>query len=71
MSWYYDVERELVHIRRSIGLLEQAQHAFVNKSSVSDPSYWRIRLNKLRKQSNRNKILELQVDELLGRIERI
>ncbi|WP_347025392.1 hypothetical protein ABEG10_10755 [Burkholderia cenocepacia] len=68
MSWYCDVERELGHIRRSIGLLEQAQHTFVNKSSVSDPAYWRAKLNKLRKQSDRNKILELQVDELLGRL---
>ncbi len=66
MSWYCDVERELVHIRRAIGLLEQAQHAFINKSSVSDPLYWRVKLNKLRKQCNRNKVLEFQVDELLA-----
>lgn len=68
MNGYCDVERELVHIRRAIGLLERAQHAFINKSSVSDPAYWRVRLDKLRRQSDRNKVLELQVDELLGRL---
>ncbi|NTZ84829.1 hypothetical protein FCJ61_17940 [Burkholderia metallica] len=71
MSGYCDAERELVHIRRAIGLLEQARHAFINRSSVSDPAYWRVRLNKLRTQSERNRILELQVDELLGRLGRI
>ncbi len=71
MSWYCDAERELVHIRQAIGLLEQAQHDFINRSSVSDPAYWRVRLNKLHTRSERNKILERQVDELLGRLERI
>lgn len=71
MSWYCDAERELAHIRRSIGLLEQAQHAFINRSTVNDPAYWRIKLNKLRTQSERNKVLSLQVDELLARLERI
>ncbi|KVL56410.1 hypothetical protein WT01_22235 [Burkholderia cepacia] len=71
MSWYCDAERELAHIRRSIGLLEQAQHAFINGSSVNDPAYWRVKLNKLRTQSERNKVLSLQVDELLARLERI
>ncbi|HHX4054163.1 TPA: hypothetical protein ACU967_004584 [Burkholderia contaminans] len=68
MSWYCEAERELLHIRRAIGLLEQAQHAFINKSSVNDPAYWRVKLNKLRTQSMRNKVLELQVDELLARL---
>ncbi|MCA8115968.1 hypothetical protein [Burkholderia cepacia] len=71
MSWYCDAERELAHIRRSIGLLEQAQHAFINRSTVNDPAYWRVKLNKLRTQSERNKVLSLQVDELLARLERI
>ncbi|KVF78097.1 hypothetical protein WS75_07430 [Burkholderia sp. FL-7-2-10-S1-D7] len=71
MSWYCEAERELVHIRRAIGLLEQAQHAFVNKSSVSDPAYWRVRLGKLRTQSGQNRVLTLQVDELFSRLERI
>ncbi|MCA7993087.1 hypothetical protein LGM63_20790 [Burkholderia cepacia] len=71
MSWYCDTEREIAHIRRSIGLLEQAQEAFVNRSSVSDPAYWRVKLNKLRTQSARNKVLALQVDELLARLQRI
>ncbi|WP_232508700.1 MULTISPECIES: hypothetical protein [Burkholderia] len=71
MSWYCEVERELVHIRRAIGLLEQAQHAFIKRSPVSDPAYWKVKLNKLRTQSQRNKVIELQVDELLGRLERM
>ncbi|MDN7912132.1 hypothetical protein [Burkholderia cepacia] len=71
MSWYCDAERELAHIRRSIGLLEQAQHAFINRSTVNDPAYWKVKLNKLRTQSERNKVLSLQVDELLARLERI
>ncbi len=71
MSWYCDAERELAHIRRSIGLLEQAQHAFINRSTVNDPAYWRVKLNKLRTQSERNRVLSLQVDELLARLERI
>lgn len=71
MSWYCDMERELAHIRRSIGMLEQAQHAFVNRSSVSDPAYWRVKLIRLRTQSVRNKVLALQVDELWGRLDRI
>ncbi|RBB31729.1 hypothetical protein DPV79_40545 [Burkholderia reimsis] len=71
MSWYCDAERELAHIRRAIGLLEQAQHAFINRSTVNDPAYWRVKLNKLRTQSERNKVLSLQVDELLARLERI
>ncbi|WP_431209164.1 hypothetical protein [Burkholderia cepacia] len=71
MSWYCDAERELAHIRRSIGLLEQAQHEFINRSTVNDPAYWRVKLNKLRTQSERNKVLSLQVDELLARLERI
>lgn len=68
MSRYYEAERELVHIRRAIGLLEQAQHAFVNKSSVNDPAYWRDKLTKLRTQPARNRVFEIQVDELLGRL---
>ncbi|MBR7958971.1 hypothetical protein KDW41_00715 [Burkholderia vietnamiensis] len=71
MSWYCDAERELAHIRRSIVLLEQAQHAFINRSSVNDPVYWRVKLNKLRAQSERSKVLALEVDELLARLERI
>ncbi|WGY67359.1 hypothetical protein KEC55_10890 [Burkholderia cepacia] len=71
MSWYCDAERELAQIRRSIGLLEQAQHAFINRSSVNDPAYWRVKLNKLRTQSRRDKVLTLQVDELWARLERI
>lgn len=71
MSWYCEVERELVHIRRAIGLLEQAEHAFIDRSPVSNPSYWTVKLNRLRRQSQRNKVLELQVDELLGRLEQI
>ncbi|WP_321801875.1 hypothetical protein [Burkholderia sp. BCC1988] len=71
MSWYCDAERELAHIRRSVGLLEQAQHAFINRSSVNDPAYWRVKLDKLRTQSERSKVLALQVDELLVRLERI
>ncbi|MCF1367342.1 hypothetical protein LH704_11815 [Burkholderia cenocepacia] len=68
MSWYCEAERELVHIRRAIGLLEHAQHAFVNKSSVNDPAYWRDKLNKLRAQPVRHRVFEIQVDELLGRL---
>ncbi|WP_241739589.1 hypothetical protein [Burkholderia pseudomallei] len=68
MSWYCEAERELLHIRRAIGLLEQAQHTFINKSSVNDPAYWRVKLSKLRTQCMRNKVLEIQVDELLTRL---
>ncbi|WP_175925517.1 hypothetical protein [Burkholderia cepacia] len=71
MNGYCDAAHELAHIRRSIGLLEQAQHAFINRSTVNDPAYWRVKLNKLRTQSGRNKVLSLQVDELLARLERI
>ncbi|KVQ45848.1 hypothetical protein WK03_13645 [Burkholderia cepacia] len=71
MGGYCDAAHELAYIRRSIGLLEQAQHAFINRSTVNDPAYWRVKLNKLRTQSGRNKILSLQVDELLARLERI
>lgn len=71
MSWYCNVEFELAHIRRAIGLLEQTQHAFVNRSSVNDPAYWRARLKKLRTQFDRNRVLELQMNELLTRLERI
>ncbi|KVF47968.1 MULTISPECIES: hypothetical protein [Burkholderia] len=68
MSWYCEAERELIHIRRAIGLLEQAQHAFVNNSPVNDPAYWKLKLNKLRTQPVRNRAFEIQVDELLGRL---
>ncbi|XJV83608.1 hypothetical protein AB3469_36065 [Burkholderia anthina] len=71
MSGYCDVEHELAHIRRSIGLLERTQHAFINKSSVNDPAYWRVKLNKLRTRFERNKVLERQMDELLTRLQRI
>ncbi|WP_284901356.1 MULTISPECIES: hypothetical protein [Burkholderia] len=71
MSWYCDVEHELANIRRSIGLLEKTQHAFVNRSSVNDPAYWRVKLNKLRTRFERNKVLELQMDELFARLQRI
>lgn len=71
MSRYCDVERELIHIRGAIGQLEQAQHAFTNRSAVSDPSYWRVRLDGLRARSGRNAILERQVAELVGRLDRI
>lgn len=71
MSWYCDVEHELAHIRRAIGLLEQTQHAFITRSSVNDPAYWRDKLKKLRTRFERNRVLELQMDELLARLEQI
>ncbi|PRG48567.1 hypothetical protein C6V06_25230 [Burkholderia gladioli] len=71
MSWYCNVELELAHIRRAIELLERTQHAFANKSSVNDPAYWRAKLTKLRAQFERNRVLELQMNELLIRLERI
>ncbi|AXF20076.1 hypothetical protein CUJ89_05880 [Burkholderia pyrrocinia] len=71
MSWYCEVERELAHIRGAIGLLEQTQEIFTNRSSVSDPAYWRVKLAKLRTRFERNKVLEHQVNELFARLDRI
>ncbi|MGU8077368.1 hypothetical protein [Burkholderia pyrrocinia] len=71
MSWYCDVERELAHIRGAIGLLEQTHDAFTNRSPVSDPAYWRVKLDTLRTRFERNKVLEYQITELSARLDRI
>ncbi len=71
MSWYCDVERELAHIRGAIGLLEQSHDAFTNRSLVSDPAYWRVKLDTLRTRCERNKVLEYQINELFARLDRI
>ncbi|MPV68616.1 hypothetical protein [Burkholderia sp. BE17] len=71
MSWYCDVERELTHIRGAIGLLEQTHDAFINRSPVSDPAYWRFKLDTLRTRFERNKVLERQINELFARLDRI
>ncbi|WP_231944072.1 hypothetical protein [Burkholderia stabilis] len=71
MSWYCDVERELAHIRGAIELLEQTHDAFTNRSRVSDPAYWRVKLDTLRTRFERNKVLEYQINELFARLDRI
>ncbi|UXU90638.1 hypothetical protein [Burkholderia sp. S-53] len=71
MSWYCDVERELAHIRGAIELLEQTHDAFTNRSLVSDPAYWRVKLDTLRTRFERNKVLEYQINELFARLDRI
>ncbi|MFX1695462.1 hypothetical protein P5X00_02795 [Paraburkholderia sp. A2RO-4L] len=61
--------QELAHIKGAIGLLEQTRTYLTNPTRVSDTAYWRIRLSKVRERFERDKALELQIDELLVRLQ--
>ncbi|MBY4866565.1 hypothetical protein DIE14_24265 [Burkholderia sp. Bp9017] len=71
MNRYCDVERELSHIEGSIRLLEQTRSYFHTKTSISDPAYWRARLNTVRERAEGNKTLLRRTDEILARLERL
>ncbi|WP_174907482.1 hypothetical protein [Burkholderia diffusa] len=70
MNWYCDVERELSHIEGSIRLLEQTRSCFHKQTSITDPAYWRARLNAVRQTAERNSTLLRRTDEILARLER-
>lgn len=71
MNWYCDVERELAHIEGSIRLLEQTRSCFHKQTFVSDPAYWRARLNTVRETAERNNMLLRRADEILVLLERL
>ncbi|ABX19594.1 conserved hypothetical protein [Burkholderia multivorans ATCC 17616] len=71
MNWYCDVERELSHIEGSIRLLERTRSCFHTQTSVTDPAYWRARLNTVRQTAERNSTLLRRTDEILARLERL
>ncbi|AIO46764.1 MULTISPECIES: hypothetical protein [Burkholderia] len=71
MNWYCDVERELSHIEESIRLLEQTRSCFHKQTSITDPAYWRARLNTVRQTAERNTTLLRRTDEILARLERL
>ncbi|AWV04687.1 hypothetical protein DM992_35630 [Burkholderia sp. JP2-270] len=71
MNWYCDVERELSHIEGSIRLLEQTRSYFHKQTSITDPAYWRARLNTVRQTAERNRTLLRRTDEILARLERL
>lgn len=71
MSWYCDVERELTHIRAAIDLLERTKGHFATEMPVSNPAYWRARLNKIRERFEKEKIITVQINALYARLDKL
>ncbi|WP_213306181.1 hypothetical protein [Paraburkholderia sacchari] len=71
MRSYREMERELLHIRAAIALLEQTRAYLSLRMPINDPAYWKARLKLVLDEQPRDLALEKQAVELLARMHRL
>ncbi|MBN3752280.1 hypothetical protein G3N95_04965 [Paraburkholderia sp. Tr-20389] len=70
-SSYWELERDVAHLKAAISLLEQTRGYFSVRSPVNDPAYWKARLRTVLGSAECDDAIAAQIERLLGRLDRI
>jgi hypothetical protein len=71
MRSYRELERDLLHIKAAIALLEQTRAYLSLRGPVDDPAYWKAKIRQLTSEWPRDRMLERQAADMMSRLENL